>query len=110
MSTDSIKVLVAGSDGVVISEYLLGEGIYPIGSATGSAIPLESAAPEHARLSVQGGEMFVEDLAVPGAGGIFLDGAAVLGRLVAGLFRANLSGGRSLACPAGAIQCAVGPE
>ena len=81
MSTDSIKVLVAGSDGVVISEYLLGEGIYPIGSATGSAIPLESAAPEHARLSVQGGEMFVEDLAVPGAGGIFLDGAAVLGRL-----------------------------
>jgi serine/threonine protein kinase len=81
MSTDSTKVLVAGSDGVVISEYLLGEGIYAIGSAAGSNIPVESAAPEHARLSVQGGEMFIEDLAVPGAGGIYLDGAAVLGRL-----------------------------
>ena len=69
MSTDSIKVLVAASDGIVISEYLLGEGVYAIGSAAGSNIPVESAAPEHARISVQGGEMFIEDLAVPGAGG-----------------------------------------
>ena len=81
MSTDSIKVLVAASDGIVISEYLLGEGVYAIGSAAGSNIPVESAAPEHARLSVQGGKMFIEDLAVPGTGGIYLDGAAVLGRL-----------------------------
>ena len=81
MSTDSIKVLVAASDGIVISEYLLGEGVYGIGSAAGSNIPVETAAPEHARLSVQGGEMFIEDLGVPGAGGIYLDGAAVLGRL-----------------------------
>ena len=81
MSTDSIKVLVAASDGIVISEYLLGEGVYAIGSAAGSNIPVEAAAPGHARLSVQDGKMFIEDLAIHGAGGIYLDGAAVLGRL-----------------------------
>jgi len=81
MPTDSIKVLVAGSDGVVISEYLLGEGTCAIGSAPGSAITVEAAAAEHARLSIDAGQMFIEDLGVTGAGGIFLDGAAVLGRL-----------------------------
>ena len=55
MSTDSIKVLVAGSDGVVISEYLLGEGACAIGSAPESAIPVETAAAEHARSRSAGG-------------------------------------------------------
>ena len=81
MAADQIKVLVAGSDGVVVSEYLIGEGTHAVGSAAGSAIPVETAAAEHARLEVRGGEMFIEDLAVPGAGGVWLDGAAVLGRL-----------------------------
>jgi hypothetical protein len=45
MSAGTIKILVAGSDGVVISEYLLGNGEHIVGSVTGSAIPLESAAP-----------------------------------------------------------------
>ena len=81
MAADQIKVLVAGFDGVVVSEYLIGEGTHVIGSAAGSAIPVETAAAEHARLEVRGGEMFIEDFAVPGASGVWLDGAAVLGRL-----------------------------
>ncbi len=81
MSAGPIKILVAGSDGVVISEYLLGDGEHIVGSATGSAIPLESAAPEHAQLSVRGDEMFIENLAGAESGGTFLDGVSVLGRL-----------------------------
>ena len=81
MAADQIKVLLAGDDGVVIYEFVLGEGVHAIGSAEGCAIRVETAAPEHARLQVVGGQMFIEDLAVPNAGGVWLDGAAVLGKL-----------------------------
>jgi len=82
MSASPIKILVAGSDGVVISEYLLGDGEHILGSDAGSAICLESAAPKHAQLSVNGDEMFIENLAAgTESEGTFLDGASVLGRL-----------------------------
>ncbi len=79
MPTDAIKVLVAGSDGVVISEFLLGEGVHAIGSATGSAILLGNAEAQHARLHLQNGELAIEDLGT--SSGIFLDGMNVRGRL-----------------------------
>jgi len=81
MSAGTIKILVAGSDGVVISEYLLGDGEHILGSDAGSTICLESAAPEHAQLSVNGDKMFIENLAGTESEGTFLDGVSVLGRL-----------------------------
>ncbi len=79
MPTDAIKVLIAGSDGVVLSEFLLGEGVHAIGSATGSAILLSGAEAAHARLHLQNGDLFIEDLGT--TAGIFLDGMGVRGRL-----------------------------
>jgi serine/threonine protein kinase len=79
MPTDAIKVLIAGSDGVVLSEFLLGEGVHAIGSATGSAILLSGAEAAHARLHLQNGELIIEDLGT--TAGIFLDGMGVRGRL-----------------------------
>ncbi|MBC8325750.1 MAG: protein kinase [Verrucomicrobia subdivision 3 bacterium] len=79
MPTDAIKVLIAGADGVVLSEFLLGEGVHAIGSATGSAILIGGAEAEHARLHLQNGELFIEDLGT--TAGIFLDGMGVRGRL-----------------------------
>jgi|GEM_PF-914965 len=79
MPTDAIKVLVAGSDGVVLSEFLLGEGVHTIGSATGSAILIGGAEAQHAKLHLQNGELFIEDLGT--TAGIFIDGMGVRGRL-----------------------------
>ena len=79
MPTDAIKVLVAGSDGVVLSEFLLGEGVHAIGSATSSAILIGGAEAEHARLHLHSGELIIEDLGT--TAGIFLDGMGVRGRL-----------------------------
>ena len=47
MPAEPIRVLVAGSDGVVLQEFLLGEGTHHIGAAATSAIPIAAAADEH---------------------------------------------------------------
>ena len=78
MPAEPIKVLVAGSDGVVLQEFLLGEGAHLVGAAATSAIPIAAAADEHARLTVSENNILVE---ATGAGGVFLDGAGVLGRV-----------------------------
>jgi len=78
MPAEPIRVLVAGSDGVVLQEFLLGEGTHHIGAAATSAIPIVAAADEHARLTVTANDVLVE---AAGAGGVFLDGAGVLGRV-----------------------------
>ena len=70
MPTDAIKVLVAGSDGVVLSEFLLGEGVHAIGAATGSAILIGGAEAQHAKLHLQNGDLFIEDLGT--TAGIFI--------------------------------------
>ena len=81
MSVDPIKVLVARSDGVVVSEFVLGDGAYLIGSSATCQLHVATASPEHARLEVTGMEMSIEDLRAAGSEGVFLDGAAVLGKL-----------------------------
>ena len=81
MSADPIKVLVARSDGVVVSEFVLGDGVYLIGSSETCQLHVAAASPEHARLEVTGTEMSIEDLRAAGSEGVFLDGAAVLGKL-----------------------------
>ena len=80
MSDAPLKVLLARSDGLVIADYLLGEGIYMIGSGAGAQLKVETATELHARLEVHAGDFFIEDTSGPG-GGTFLDGAAVLGRV-----------------------------
>ena len=80
MPTDSIKVLVAQSDGLVLNEFMLGEGLYSVGAGSDCQIQVGSIASEHARMEVINGEMFVEDVGGSTAGGVYLDGAAVLGK------------------------------
>ncbi len=81
MPTNAIKVLIAQSDGLVITEFMLGEGIYLIGAGSNCQIQVGSIASEHARLEVKDGLMSIEDIGGLTAGGVYLDGAAVLGKL-----------------------------
>ena len=81
MPTNAIKVLIAQSDGLVITELMLGEGVYLIGAGSSCQIQVGSIASEHARLEVSSGQMSIEDIGGPTAGGVYLDGAAVLGKL-----------------------------
>ena len=81
MSADTIKVLVAQSDGLVLTEFMLGDGVYLIGASSSCQIQVGSIASEHARLEVNGARMSIEDLGGPAAGGVYLDGAAILGKL-----------------------------
>ena len=81
MPTDSIKILVAQSDGLVLTEFMLGEGVYSIGAGSDCQINVGSIASEHARLEVKDAQMSIEDVGGPTAGGVYLDGAAVLGKL-----------------------------
>ena len=53
MSDAPLKVLLARSDGLVIADFLLGEGIYVIGSGAGVHLKVETAAELHARLEVR---------------------------------------------------------
>ena len=62
MPAEPIRVLVAGSDGVVFQEFLLGEGTHHIGAAATSAIPIVAAADEHARLTVTASDVLVLSL------------------------------------------------
>ncbi len=80
MSDAPLKVLLARSDGLVVADYLLGEGVYIIGSGATAQLKVESAAELHARLEVRSGCFFIEDTS-SGNGGTYLDGAAVLGRV-----------------------------
>ena len=81
MPADAIKVLVAQSDGLVLTEFMLGDGIYLIGAGSGCQIKAGSIASEHARLEVNDGKMYIEDIGGSTAGGVYLDGAAILGKL-----------------------------
>ena len=76
MSDSPLKVLLARSDGLVFADYLLGEGIYVIGSGAGAQLKVDTAAELHARLEVSEAGFFIEDTSGSG-GGTFLDGAAV---------------------------------
>ena len=81
MSTEAIKMLIAQSDGYVLNEFMLGEGVYSIGAGSECQIQVGSIASEHARLEVNGALMYIEDVGGSTAGGVYLDGAAILGKL-----------------------------
>ncbi len=81
MPADTIKVLVAQSDGLVLHEFMLGDGVYLIGADSTCQINVGSIVSEHARLEVNNGQMYIEDIGGATAGGVYLDGAAILGKL-----------------------------
>ncbi len=59
MSTEAIKMLIAQSDGYVLNEFMLGEGVYSIGAGSECQIQVGSIASEHARLEVNGALMLL---------------------------------------------------
>ena len=46
MPTNAIKVLIAQSDGLVVTEFMLGEGVYLVGAGSSCQIQVGSIASE----------------------------------------------------------------
>ncbi|MDC0143728.1 protein kinase [Verrucomicrobia bacterium] len=81
MADTRVKIMVFQHDGIVVSQYLLGEGVHAIGRDPNSAIYVESEyiSSEHAKLYLTDEGIFIEDL--NSTSGTFLDDITVRGKL-----------------------------
>jgi serine/threonine protein kinase len=81
MADIRVKILVFQHDGIVVSQYLLGEGVHVIGRDPNSAIYAESEyiSNEHAKLHLTDEGIFIEDL--DSTAGTFLDDITVRGKV-----------------------------